>query len=123
MTCYLWKRILAESAGFVHVRCSKGNGQISASGGSGRGGGSGGRISINSMRIDGVTVSYHGESSFTGINKIYVSRKAISVSHYVSFEYRGYFVFLAVFNLYFANLALILLERPSGSSRCIVREF
>lgn len=44
----------------VYLECRKGNGQISAVGGSGRGGASGGRIAIDSMRLDGVTVRYHG---------------------------------------------------------------
>ncbi|XP_024388875.1 uncharacterized protein [Physcomitrium patens] len=55
------------SGGSLFVRASriKGNGQISAIGGSGRGGASGGRIAIDSMRLDGVTVRYHGGDSLT----------------------------------------------------------
>ncbi|KAG0606930.1 hypothetical protein M758_9G180200 [Ceratodon purpureus] len=49
---------------FIQASRIKGNGQISAIGGSGRGGASGGRIAISSMRIDGVTVRYHGGDSF-----------------------------------------------------------
>lgn len=47
----------------VYLGCRKGHGQISAIGGSGRGGASGGRIAISSMRIDGVTVRYHGQNT------------------------------------------------------------